>query len=246
MLSTALFLLLLAPAGCDTGKTKEELVILCGNSFIPPMEKLCDLFKEKTGISATTTTGGSEDLLPQIQAARKGDIFITHDPYLDLVQEAGFLAGHAEVGFVAPVLAVQKGNPKGLQKIEDLVRPGLRVALTDPKYSTCGEMVFALLDKKGIKARVLENVGNRLTKGHPKLGTFLETDAVDAVVMWNGVANTFQAKLDVLKTPYEYDTEIRVHVIGLSCSEKPELVQQFLDLAKTEGARIFSSHGYVK
>ncbi|NLF68849.1 MAG: solute-binding protein, partial [Candidatus Anammoximicrobium sp.] len=44
------------------------------------------------------------------------------------------------VGVVAPVVAVQKGNPKGLAKFDDLARPGLRVALSNPEYSTCGKM----------------------------------------------------------------------------------------------------------
>lgn len=90
------------------------------------------------------------DFLPQVKAGRKGVILVTHDQYLDYVADAKALVDYVHVGFVAPVLAVQKGNPKGLTSIQDLTQPGLKVALTDPQYSTCTEMVFALLDKKGI------------------------------------------------------------------------------------------------
>ncbi len=107
-------------------------------------------------------------------------------------------------------------------------------------------MVFALLEKKGIKEAVLKNVENRLTKGHGTIGTFLKTKAVDAGIMWNGVAHTFLDDLEIIQTPYEYDTEIKVHVIGLSYSQYPDLVKQFVDFAKTEGMKIFSKHGYVK
>jgi ABC-type molybdate transport system substrate-binding protein len=141
---------------------------------------------------------------------------------------------------------VQKGNPKGLTSIEDLTQPGLKVALTDPQYSTCGEMVFALLEKKGIKEAVLKNVENRLTKGHSTLGNFLKTQTVDAVIMWNGVAHTFRDSLDVVKTPYEYDEEIRVHIIGLSYTKEPEALRQFINFARTKGPDIFAEYGYVK
>jgi molybdate transport system substrate-binding protein len=240
---------LVLAAGCakkPDANQPEELVVLCGSSFVPPMEQLCSEFQKQTGIGTTSTVAGSEDFLPLIKAAQQGDILISHDPYLDYVRDANALADHVQVGFVAPVLAVQPGNPKGIRRIEDLARPGLRVALTDPQYSTCGEMVFALLEKKGIKDAVMANVENRLTKGHSALGTFLKTQVVDAVIMWNGVAHTFKDSLEIVKTPYEYDTETRVHIIGLSYSKHPDALQQFMAFAHSQGPEVFAAYGYIK
>jgi molybdate transport system substrate-binding protein len=128
--------------GCSKKEAPQEtieLVVLCGSSFVPPTEQLCAEFKTQTGIETVHTVGGSEDLLPHIKAGIKGDIFVTHDPYLDYTSDAGALEDSVQVGFVAPVLVVQKGNPKGIKSIEDLTQSGLKVALTDPQYSTAGE-----------------------------------------------------------------------------------------------------------
>lgn len=236
-------------AGCGKDKPKvedKELVVLCGNSFVKPMKQLCDEFTAKTGIKIFPTSAGSENLLPMIKVGQKGDFFITHDPYLDYVSDAGFLADHVQVGFVAPVLAVQKDNPKRITAIKDLTRPGLKVALTDPQYSTCGEMVFKLLEKKGIKGAVLENVGNRLMRGHSDVGNLLKTETVDAVIMWNGVAHTFGDSLEIIPTTYEYDEEIRVHIMGLNYSKKPDLLKEFFEFARNRGETVFTKHGYVK
>lgn len=236
-------------AGCSKDETKgqdKELVVLCGNSFVMPMKQLCLEFTAKTGIKIITTSAGSETLLPLIKVGQKGDIFVTHDPYLDYVREAGVLADHTHVGFVAPVLAVQRGNPKEVLRVEDLTRTGLKVGLTDPGYSTCGEMVFQLLEKKGIKDAVMKNVGNRLMRGHSDVGNLLKTKTVDAVIMWNGVAHTFADSLEVVPTPYEYDEEIRVHIMGLNYSKKPDLLKKFCDFAHNRGEAVFSEHGYVK
>ena len=235
--------------GCtkkEAKKTPEELTVLCGSSFMPPVEQLCSEFEAQAGIEMVTTVGGSEDLLPHVKARAKGDIFITHDPYLDYTRDANALADHVEVGFVAPVLVVQKGNPSGIKSIEDLARPGLKVALTDPQYSTCGEMVFALLEKKGIKDAVMKNVENRLTKGHSNIGTFLQTQAIDAGIMWNGVAHTFKDSLDIVKTPYECDEETRVHIMSLSYSKYPELLKQFMEFVRKRGPEVFAEYGYIK
>jgi molybdate transport system substrate-binding protein len=253
--NNVLFLLLtymlcvLTLVGCSKKETEDkskELVLLCGSSFPKPMEQLCTEFTAQTGITVTTSIAGSEDFLPLVKAGQKGDILVTHDPYLDYVRDANALFDYVHVGFVAPVLAVQKSNPKGLSSIQDLTQPGLKVALTDPQYSTCGEMVYALLEKKGIKEAVLKNVGNRLTKGHSNLGNFLKTQTVDAAIMWNGVAHTFRDSLEVVKTPYEYDEEIRVHIIGFSYTKEPELLKQFINFAKSKGPDTFAEYGYVK
>lgn len=236
--------------GCDRQQQpaveKKELVVLCGSSFVPPADELIAQFKAATGVEVVTSAAGSEDFLPLVKAGQKGDILITHDPYLDYVKEANAHLVDAPVGFVAPVLVVAKGNPKGIKGIEDLARDGLRVGLTDPQYSTCGEMVFALLEKKGIKDAVLKNVENRLTKGHANLGTLLQTGAIDAAILWNGVAHNYSEHVEIIPAPYEYETTIRVQVIGLGYSKHPDLVRQFVSFAHEKGTEIFASYGYVK
>ena len=249
LLSLMSVVALLPGSGCSKKEAQNkpaELVVLCGSSFPQPMEKLCAEFTAQTGIKVATTIAGSEDFLPLVKAGQKGDVLVTHDPYLKYVADANALADHVEVGSLAPVLVVQKGNPKGIKSIEDLAQPGLKVALTDPQYSTCGEMVFALLEKKGIKDAVMKNVENRLTKGHINIGTFLKTQVIDAGIMWNGVAHTFKDNLDVVKTPYEYDVETRVHIMSLSYSKQPDSLKQFMEFARKRGPAVFAEFGYVK
>jgi molybdate transport system substrate-binding protein len=223
-----------------------ELVVLCGNSFSLPAEDLFARFTAETGIRVAMTSAGSEDFLPLVKAGRQGDILITHDPFLDYVREADALADSVQVGVIAPVIVVQPGNPRQISRVEDLARPGLRVALSNPEYSTCGEMVFRLLERKGLKHQVLQNLENRLTKGHGTLGTFVKTAAVDAVIMWNGVAHTFGDSVQIVPAPYEYDTEVRVHVIGLRYSNQPDAVRRLIDFCRSAGPKVFAAHGYTK
>src|SRR4030042_864762 len=88
----------------------KELVLLCGSSFVLPAEQLCKQFTAETGIAIVSTVAGSEDFLPLVKAGKKGDILITHDPYLDETRKAGALSDWVGVGCVAPVLAVPKGK----------------------------------------------------------------------------------------------------------------------------------------
>lgn len=230
------------------GKTT-ELLLLSGSSFIQPAQQLADEFKDQTGIEIVCSTGESEELLPHVKEQQKGDIFVTHDPYLDYVEEAGSLADSVHVGFVAPVVCVSKGNEElknKINKVEDILDIDMKLALSDPEYSTCGELVRDLFQKKGKWEELKEKVGSRFTKGHSRLGTLLKTEAVDCVIMWNGVANNFKDSNEIVPTPYEYEEEVRVHVMTLSYSDHQAALTQFIQFVEDRGPEVFQEYGYVK
>lgn len=230
----------------ESKESVEEILVLCGGSFRPPMEKIEAAFEKKTGVEVYLSFGQSEDLLPQVKIGKTGDVFVTHDPYLDYTKEAGALLRAEQVGFVSPVLVVRKGNPAGVKSLEDLATPGVRVALPDPEYSTCGEMLFRLLEKKGIKEAVVKNAGNAVFRSHSQTGNALKLGTRDAGVMWNGIAHNFLDAIEIIPTPYEYDEVIRVWTMGLSYTKKKDLVGKFLDFCRTEGKKVFEEFGYVK
>lgn len=241
----------LAASGCGDQADKPatdsaEIMILCGSSFRPPMEKLVGMYEEATGRRASMAFGGSEDHLPKVKLKASGDVFVTHTPFQQYTEEAGVLLREVKVGFLAPVLVATKGNPLELAKFEDLARPGLKVVLPNPDFSTCGEMVFKLLEKKGIKDQVLENVGNAMVRQHAQVATQIQLGHRDAGIMWNGVAHNWRDSVDLVPIPYEYDKEIRVSIMGLSYTKRTEAVEKFLDFAEEHGREVFEEFGYVK
>jgi len=234
----------MAAAGC--GSETNEIDVLCGGSFRFPLEKLADMFQQQTGCQATLVFGQSEDHLPKVKMKTVGDVFVSHDPFIEYTEEADAMLRYVQVGYVAPVLVVKKGNPKKLQRFEDLAQKDLRVVLPNPDFSTCGEMVFKLLDKKGIKEAVLANVGNAMVRSHAEVATKIKLDHRDAGIMWNGVAHNWLDAIEIVPGPYEYDEEIRVAVMGLSYSKRKDKVEAFLKFIEKHGKDVFTQFGYVK
>ena len=229
-----------------TYRKQAEIRVLCGTSFRAPMEEIVKQYEKASGSSVLLVFGGSEDHLPKVKLKATGDVYVTHTPYMQYTKEADALLREVQVGFLAPVLVTRKGNPEKLKKFDDLARPGLRVVLPDPKYSTCGEMVEKLLQKKGIKAAVMKNAGNALVRHHSIVGNQVKLGARDAGIMWNGVANGFRHSIQIVSIPYEYDTEIHVAVMGLSYTKNRQAVEQFLDFVEQRGKKVFAEFGYVK
>ncbi len=230
----------------DTQAPAGEITILCGTSFGPPMEKLVKMYEEATGNKTLLAYGGSEDHLPKVKLKAVGDVFVSHTPYMQYTRDADAMLREEIVGHMVPVLVVQKGNPKKLEKIEDLAQPGLRVVLSNPEFSTCGKMVAEMLEKKGIKEAVMKNVGNDLVKHHATIGNQLKLDARDAGMMWNGVVHNYLDAIEIVPTPHEPFRDTQVGIMGLSYTDKKEAVEQFLDFVNEHGKEVFTEFGYVK
>lgn len=229
--------------GC--GEKGETVFVYCGTSMSKPVQEIARRFEEETGAKVEFTFGGSETLLPQIVLTRKGDIFVCHDPYADYLAEKGLLEEDRVVGYLAPVLIVPKGNPKGIKTLEDLARPGLRVALGDPRFQTCAQMVHEKLKEKGIKEAVMKNMVLE-ARSHQELGNAVKLGTVDAAVVWNFIAVTNSDALDAIWTGDEYP-DIRVHICLLSCSKDKKLARKFLDYASSDESKaLFEKYGYRK
>lgn len=246
ILIVAVVLVVVAAKVYRPGKSGPQLVVLCGSSFRYPAEKLIDIFEKEAGIDMEISFGGSEDHLPHVKAHRAGDIYITHSPYMKYTEDAQACSRWVPVGYVRPVLVTKKGNQFNLQKVEDLAQSGLKVALPDSNYSTCGEMVEKLFRKKNIWDDVSKNTENAFFRSHSQTATAIKVGNRDAGMMWNGVAHTWLDDLEIIPTPYEYDEVIQVGIAGLSYSKYPKLVEEFLKFSEKKGEEIFREFGYTK
>jgi len=252
--------------GCGKGEKKaNSLFVHCGSSMSTPIQKIGKQFKEKFGVNLEYNFAGNEVLLPQIELTRRGDLFVCHDPYADLLAEKGLLDEEAVVGYLVPVLVVSKGNPENIISLEDLTHPGLRVALGDPRFQTCAEMVHKRLKEKGIEDAVMKNVVLE-SRSHQELGNAIKLGAADAAVVWNFIAVMNSDALDPIWTEDKYP-EIKVHICLMSCStnvvcpgltkasisgsidehkaNEKELGRKFLQFASSDDSKeIFRKYGY--
>ena len=235
----------LAMLGCGKKEKSNSLFIHCGSSMSTPIQEIGKQFKEKLSINLEYNFSGNEVLLPQIELMRRGDIFVCHDPYADFLAEKQLLEENKVVGYLAPVLIVPKGNPKKITSLEDLTRSGLRVALGDPRFQTCAEMVHERLKEKRIEDAVMKNVVLE-SRSHQELGNAIKLGTADAAVVWNFIAVMNSDALDPIWMEDKYP-EIKVHICLLSCSKNKEFGRKFLQFASSdESKEMFRKYGYRK
>jgi molybdate transport system substrate-binding protein len=211
------------------------------------MEDAAAEFGKAAGVKVQTDYAGSGMLISRVKLGRNGDIFMPGDEwYLDQVEKEGLLASRKMVACFVPVIIVQKGNPKGIQALKDLLAPGVRLAMGDPKACQIGRLTQDLLVKNQLdpKAAAANTAFSRPTVN--ELAVQVQMKSADAAIVWDAVAAEFARDVDVIAIPPAQNIVSNVAVGVLKQSGNKALADKFIAfLAGEEGKAIFRKHHYT-
>jgi len=226
------------------------------------MEALAGQYEALTGHEVLIDYAGSGELLVKIEQTRRGDLYVAHDPFPSALMRKGLGARKWDVAVVTPVIVVQKGNPKNVRGLRDLARPGVRVVLSHPVYSTAGWIIPVMAGRAGVKEALETNVVSR-TKGGGGAANAVVIGTADAAICWDAVAHLRNDSLDVVGIEAAFmpvkgvDTitratfgrmgldSIRVSAATLTCSRQPEEAADFAAfLASEEAAGVWKGFGF--
>ncbi|MFM7555917.1 MAG: substrate-binding domain-containing protein [Verrucomicrobiota bacterium] len=212
---------------------REPLVVYCAAGLRPAVEAAVDDYGRERGVPVQIQYGGSGTLLSNLRVARSGDLFVPGDSsFIDAGRSNGLLAEVIPLARMRAVVAVARGNPKGLRSVRDLLRSGVRVSLGNPDSVAIGAVARAALVRSGdwpdLSARALvfkptvNDVANDV-----KLG------AVDAGIVWDTTLVQYP-ELEAVAVPELAGAVSEVSAAVLGASRQPT---EALRLARHLGAR---------
>ena len=211
---------------------------------------------EYPGITVTFNFAGSQQLAQQINSAAPADVFASaNQAQMDAVARGGRIDQGASKPFVNNRLVViyPKANPAGIQTLQDLAKPGVKLILAD-KSVPVGQYSLNFLDNAvkdptlgaGYKDAVLKNVVSfeqdvksvltKLTLGEADAGIVYTTDAA------TGAAG----KISQLAIPDSLNV-IAVYPIAV-VNDSPNLpsAQAFVDyILSPDGQAILTKYGFI-
>ncbi|HRP64282.1 MAG TPA: substrate-binding domain-containing protein, partial [Phycisphaerales bacterium] len=138
-----------------------RLILFVGSASQPPTELAAATFEQQTGAKLEVHFGGSGEMLSRMKLIERGDIYFPgSSDYLELAKREGLIDPQTEtiVAYLVPAINVPKGNPANIQRLEDLARPGVRVAIARPDTVCVGLYAVELLEKTGLAERVRPNI----------------------------------------------------------------------------------------
>ncbi|MDJ1372350.1 molybdate ABC transporter substrate-binding protein [Gulosibacter molinativorax] len=181
-------------AGDATTANAEPLNILAAASLTQAFETIIEDFSAAhPDIEiAPLVTGGSQDLVQQVIEGAPADVLaLASEPSAEPLAEAGVETDFSVFAENTLVIAVQPGNPKDIQGLDDLANnPDLKIAICAVEVP-CGAATQKLLELNGLEitgATEETNVSAVLAKA--------ELDEVDAAIVYQSDLVTSSADLE--------------------------------------------------
>lgn len=217
----------------------QSLMIYCGAGMQQPFQKIADAFEKETGCKMNVTYANAAQIQTQIKESKEGDFFIAGSadevkPVKDNVSGSVDLVKHI------PVLAVAKGNPKGITGIADLGKKGVVTVIGDPTSTPIGKIAKKVFSDFGVSKTV--TLGATTTTA-PQLATVVGLKEADAAIIWKENCNA--DGVEICKTK-DLDNYVKtIPAARLNFSKKSKAADAFSTYLGSDAAnRIWSAHGY--
>lgn len=195
------------------------------------------------GVKVTFNYAGSSQLATQINQGAPADVFASASPAtMKTVTDAGNGDG-APVTFVKNqlVIAVAKGNPKGITGLDDLTRPGVKVALCAAQVP-CGAAAKKALDAASVKLTPVtleQDVKQALSK--VKLGE------VDAALVYRTDAKAAASDVDGIEFPESAGAINDYPLIVLKDAPNKTAARAFVTYVQSDkGIAVLTAAGFQK
>ncbi len=229
--------------------TTKTLHVYSGAGMRKPMDKIAKMFEDKYGVKVICDYAGSGYLLAKIEATKSGDVFVPGDYiYVKKLMEKGEIVKYKNLTKHIPVIVVQKGNPKHIESLKDLAKPGIRLAIGDRNIAI-GIAVNKILDKAdkynpGIKEKILKNVVVKGATVKQVLLYVLEKQ-VDAAIVWKADAMENKDKLEIIPINESYNVIKTVPIAVLKFSKDRKIANEFYNFTLTKGKKVFEECGFT-
>jgi len=222
----------------------DTIIVFAAASLKKSFTEIGDQFsKDNPGASVEFSFAGSADLVTQLTQGAHADVFASADTKnMDKAAKAGLLAGDP-VNFASNTLtiAVAPGNPKAINGIRDLSRPGLNVVVCAPQVP-CGSATQKVEAETGVtltpvsEESSVTDVLNKVSSGQADAGLVYVTD-------------TAGAGEKVTAVPFaEASGAVNTYPIAtLRESGNPSLARKFVDLVTgPAGQQVLAKAGFGK
>jgi len=228
-------------SGCD--QKNEKLIVYSGQGLERVMEEIKQNFENKYNLSVEMIYAGSNILLTTINKTRIGDVYIPGS--VKFIEQAGDLVLHHQyVSLHVPTIIVRKDNPKNIKAFEDLLEPGVKIAIGNTNMCAIGRVSIEIFKASPKEDEIVKNISITGTTVNELLDLVLRKDA-EASLVWSDMMLWPEAKdLKFIEIPPDINKPRKIHIAVLSTATDKKNAALFADFVATEGRMLFAKHGF--
>jgi len=136
------------PAGSEPSKT--PLLVYCAAGLMTSVTAIAKEYEAESGVPIHLNFGGSQTLLAEFEINKRGDLYLPADnSYLGMARKKDLIAEVIPLASMNVMLAVKKGNPKGIKVLDDLLKEGVKLSQTNPDAAAVGKLTREKMEKLG-------------------------------------------------------------------------------------------------
>ncbi len=223
-----------------------ELFLYAGAGLRKPTDQLIEKFEKQTGHKVIVNYGGSGKQMSRYLSAQQGDLFMPGSYfYIEKLKEKDLVLSDKKVVLHTPVIGVPKNATKGIKTLEDMAKPGIKLAMGDPKAMALGRTSMDIIKKAGLEKQILDNVTvygatvNQLT-------LYVVQENVDAAIVARANAFMHKDTIDMFEIPGDLFTPEIIAISVLKTAKDTALAEQFRDFVSSdEGIGHFTKFGFL-
>jgi ABC-type molybdate transport system, periplasmic component len=237
-----------AHAAQFTGKALQ--VWSCGGlaeAMMPAHEE----YERLRGVKVVYTGAFAAALGKSLMGSGRTEVFCGR--VLDLarnLKKAGRMRGFIPLCYTSYVIVTPKGNPQNIVTIEDLAKPGIRVAIAPDASPPGGAAVMGILKKAGLTEQIMANAVHPGTCVQTSVESVADSD-MDAMIVELRIPRLerFAGKLEVVELPFAlFPPGPLTFTTGMMQeAENPGLAQDYIDwITSSQGGQpYFEQAGFI-
>lgn len=224
----------------------QPLVIFCAASNQPVLEAIRRDYEQEYGTPLHVQYGSSQTLLAGLKVSGIGDLYLpADDSYLALARERNLIVEVFPLARMQAVVAVEKGNPKKIDKWDDFLRSDVRIAQASPDSTAIGKLTRTKLSANGLwealhaRTTVYKTTVNEVAND-------VKVGAIDAGIVFDAVLAGYDTVEAVRLSELE-GVEARVAAAVLKSSRQPRRALHFARYlsAQEKGLARYHEFGFI-
>lgn len=217
----------------EASPAEQPLMVYCAASNREVMEAVRADYEQEFGVPVEVQYGASQTLLASLEVSGSGDLYLpADDSFLASAGQRGLIDDEFALADMQALVAVPKGNPKQIAKLDDLLRDELRVAQGSFEATAIGKVTKAALEATGQWEQLKQHTAVFKTTVN-EVANDVKIGAVDAGIVYGPVLHDYDT-LEGISIPELAPIHSRVAVALLKSSTRPQAAVRF---ARYLGAR---------
>jgi molybdate transport system substrate-binding protein len=225
----------------DAAAVSGELTVFAASSLTDAFEAAAEQFEQAhPGVSMAFNFASSSTLATQITEGAPADVFASaNQTQMDVVEDAGLVVGErTDFAGNSLQIAVEPGNPKGVEDLGDLARDDVTVVLAAEEVPA-GEYAREALDAQGIEVEPASlETDVRAVLSRVALGE------ADAGIVYTSDIATAGDDIEAVDIPPEQNVPATYPIVTLTGAPNAPAAAAFVDhIASYEGQKLLREFG---